>query len=125
MFEYKVKTVPTEELLKEYEDAGYYFRFQDKNYKLTSRSKSFGMIYSNAKEALADGSTVLNGKSCVSNPKDLIRWCCEFDNKFHVVIVFKGTWKEHGHDGEDVVRYEGLVDVFEYNSFIKLIGGEI
>lgn len=117
---YKVKSVATKELIKKYEEAGYYFRFQDKKQRLTWRSKSWGMIYSSAREAERDGSTVLNGKSCVSKAKDLVRWCCEFDSKFHVVIVFKGTWMEYGHDGEDVARYEGLVDVFDLDQFCEV-----
>ena len=80
------------------------------------------MIYKSAKEALRDGSEVLEGKSCVDKASRLKQWCCEFDNNWHVVIVFKGYHKGYGSDGEDVCRYDGLIDVFSYDEFCSLMG---
>lgn len=117
---YKAKTVPTLELINKYEEEGYFFRFQNPQHRLTSRSKSWGMVYGSAREAIRDGSVVLSGKSCVTKAKALMEWSCYYDNNY-VVLVFKGyDTYETGHDGEDVATYSRMVDVFSYDDFLSL-----
>lgn len=118
---YKVTEIPTIEKIKEYKNKGYFFRFQNPYYKLTSRSKSWGMIYSSAREAEKDGSTVLNGKSCVKDVTDLIEYVDRFGND-DVVLVFKGQeQQETGHDGEIVATYYKKIAVWKYEDFCNII----
>jgi hypothetical protein len=86
---------------------------------MSSRSKSWGMIYESAREAIVEGSTVLDGKSCTETAWELMRWHEEFD-KDYVVVVFAGQENGNGHDGETVAIYEHKIDVFSYKDFVGL-----
>lgn len=104
-----------------------YYRFQDKNQKLTSRSESWGMIYGSRQEArraykeegLDPDDAVLPGKSCVSKLKDLDQWSPYYDNDY-VILAFKGTdTGVVGHDGEIVATYHKKVATFSMEDYRK------
>lgn len=99
-----------------------YFRFQCLDWEV--RSYSCGMIYSNAMEALEDGSTVLDGKSCVSNWRQLYQFKDSFDADF-AVMAFNGQYNGTGHDGEDVVSPDELVAVYDFCKFLEILDSEI
>lgn len=120
---FTVKTKPTTELLKTYMDKGYYFRFQNPKRALNRDSKSWGMVYSSEKEALEDSSTVLEGKSAVINPTDLVDYIQQYDDSY-VVLVFDGERTGYGHDGELAVKFEKEIDVFSRTEFYDLFRNE-
>ena len=99
-----------------------YFRFQCLDW--APREVSHGMIYANAEEALEDDSTVLDGKSCVSNWRQLRQFADSFDSDF-AVLVFTGQHNGTGHDGEDVVIPDEFIAALDYNRFMEIIDEEI
>lgn len=116
-FSYKVDSKPTMELIEELNNRkDIYFRFHDPSIRMTYKSKSWGMIYSSAREAEADGSEVLEGKSCESTIEDLMAHVDQYDKDF-VVIAFVGDYNGIGTDGECVAKYRGKVAVFEFEDF--------
>jgi hypothetical protein len=108
------------ELLRELsKQKNVFFRFHDPKRRLSSRSKSWGMVFESEREALSCGSTVLNGKSCVKDAEKLMEWKRSFDNSY-VVVAFEGQdTKEEGHDGEMVATYYKKVKCFSYEDFIN------
>ena len=109
------------EILNKFSDDSCYFRFQCIDWEVGTQS--FGMIYSSAEEAIEDGSTVLDGKSCVDDWRKLYQFMEWFNNDFPV-MVFKGEHTGYGHDGEDVVIPEELIACIDYNSFCELVAFE-
>lgn len=116
-FSYKVDSKPTMELIEKLnEDRNIYFRFHDPSIRMTYKSKSWGMIYSSEREALADGSEVLDGKSCMDTIEGLMSYIDSYD-KDYVVMAFIGDYNGTGSDGECVCRYSGKVAVFDFEEF--------
>lgn len=108
------------ELLRELsEQKNVFFRFHDPKRRLSSRSKSWGMVFESEREALSCGSTVLNGKSCVKDAEKLMEWKRNFDDTY-VIIAFEG-WDtgETGHDGEIVATYYKKIKCFSYQDFVS------
>lgn len=113
-FSYKVDSKPTMELIEKLnKDNNVYFRFQDPSIRLTYKSKSWGMIYSSAKEALADGSEVLDGKSCMDTIEGVMSYVDAYD-KDYVLMAFVGDYNGTGSDGECVCKYNGKVAIFDF-----------
>ena len=101
-----------------------YFRFQCLDWAV--RDYSCGMIYSDAEEAVEDGSTVLRGKSCVRNWRQLYNFMDSFgDGKYFAVLVFSGQWVENGHDGEDVVSPDKFLAAFNAAKVMALLEDEV
>lgn len=98
-----------------------YYRFQDKKYEIGTQS--WGMIYSSPEEAIEDGSTVLNGKSCCSTARKARGFASEFDNDA-VVLVIKGWFVEVGHDDEDVVEIEEVLEIWSRKEFMEFMDYE-
>lgn len=98
-----------------------YFRFQCLDW--APREVSHGMIYADAEEAIEDGSTVLEGKSCVSNWRQL-REITEYFSKDFAVLVFTGYHNGTGHDGEDVVTPDTFIAALDFSKFIQLLAEE-
>ena len=116
---YKVNNVPTIEKIRLYdEDNNKYYRFQEKGLEIGT--KSWEMLYSTEEEALEDGATVLNGKSCCSTATKLHGFRFEFDADYHV-LVLTGQFVEVGHDDEDVVDVEEIVEIWSYEDFCKMV----
>lgn len=117
---YKVTGVPTEELIEKYSnDSNIFFRFQEPHQRLTSRSKSWGMIYETEREAIADGCEILPGKSCMDTLEGLWKWAQYFDDDY-VVLVFEGKdTGATGHDGEYVATYYKKVAVWSMEDVTK------
>ena len=68
---YEVNNKPTIDKIENFDDErNTYYRFQNKDWEMGTQS--WGMIYSSPEEAIEDGSTVLNGKSCCSTAKELL-----------------------------------------------------
>lgn len=100
-----------------------YFRFQCVDW--APRRNSYGMIYANAKEARADGGTVLPGKSCVKSWRDLWEHTDSFgDGTDFAVLVFSGKHVGYGHDGEDVVTPDKFIAAFDGKRFFEILGEE-
>lgn len=117
-FSYRVDRKATMELIEELNNNdNIYFRFHEPNIRMTYKSKSWGMIYSSAKEAEANDSEVLEGKSCTDTIEELMQWAHHYDNNY-VVIAFVGDYIGVGSDGECVCKYKGKVAVFEYEDFV-------
>mgnify|MGYP000949121394 CR=1 FL=1 len=96
-----------------------FFRFHDPNRRISSRSKSWGMIFESAQEALSCDSTVLDGKSCTGKAEELMSWKQEFDEDY-VIIAFVGcNTRETGHDGETVATYYKKLKCFSYSDFVN------
>jgi hypothetical protein len=127
--QYKVNGAPTKEDIEKFDnDEHIFYRFQNPYIRLTSRSKSWGMIYDSEREArkaykdddLNPDDAILNGKSCMPTFEEIISYSQYYSND-DVLLVFNGTDTfETGHDGEYVATYEGkvavwsMVDVNEY-----------
>ncbi|MCK9327856.1 MAG: hypothetical protein M0P69_20340 [Bacteroidales bacterium] len=100
-----------------------YFRFQCLDWEV--RDYSCGMMYADAEEAIEDGSTVLNGKSCVRNWRQLDAFSDSFgDGTDFVVMVFSGYRVGEGHDGEDVVTPERFLAAFDATRFLDILEEE-
>jgi len=116
---YKVNSAPTIEKIRMYdEDRDTYYRFQE-NY-LEMGTKSWGMIYSTPEEAIEDGSTVLNGKSCCSTARSLHGFRLEFMADVRV-LVLTGQFVEVGHDDEDVVDVAEILEIWDYTEFCNMV----
>lgn len=117
---YKVTGKPTPEQIEKFDnDEHIFYRFQNPHRKLTSRSKSWGMIYSSAKEAETDGYEVLPGKSCTDTFNSLLNWLQYYD-KDYVLLIFKGyDTRVTGDDGEYVAEYNNKIAVWDYNEAIE------
>ena len=124
---WNVTGTATEEKVNKYNADKYvYFRYQDKDYELGS--KSWGMIYGSEEEAreayIEDGlnpdDAILNGKSCCSDSDTALSFASEFDESVNVILVLTGRWVQVGHDGEDVIEVEEVLDVWDYDEFCKV-----
>jgi len=83
------------------------------------------MIYANAEEALEDGSTILPGKSCVRNWRQLGQFADSFgDGTDFAVMVFNGYNVGSGHDGEEVVTPDVFIAAFDAKNFMNILEQE-
>jgi len=100
-----------------------YFRFQCIDWAV--REISHGMIYADAEEAIEDGSTVLNGKSCVKDWRQLDQFkdSC-WDGTDFAVLVFNGSCAGDGHDGEEVVTPDTFLAAFDAKKFMDVLERE-
>lgn len=131
---YKVNGKPTKQLVDKYNnDSNIFFRFQDPHQKLTSRSCSWGMIYSSKTEAIRDykemgldpEDAILNGKSCMDTLEGLSQFTNAFDNSY-VCLVFAGKdTYETGHDGEYVATYYNKVEVWSFDDVLEYINNSL
>lgn len=117
---YKVNGVPTQELIEKLDNNdNIFFRFQEPHQKLTSRSKSWGMIYSTEREAIADGCEILPGKSCMPTFAEILRWL-DYYCKDYILLAFEGNDTGYtGHDGEYVATYYKKVAVWNFEDVKK------
>lgn len=99
-----------------------YFRFQCLDWAV--REVSHGMIYADAKDAIEDGSTVLEGKSCVKNWRSLHQFADVFDSDF-AVLVFTGHHNGTGHDGEDVVTPDTFLAALDFSRFAEILEDDL
>lgn len=100
-----------------------YFRFQCLDWE--PRECSHGMIYANAEEALEEGSSILDGKSCVKNWRQLGQFAESFgDGTDFAILVFTGNYVGNGHDGEDVVKPDFFLAAFDAKKFMAVIEQE-
>ena len=119
MSSYEVNNKPTIDKIENFDDErNTYYRFQNKDWEMGTQS--WGMIYSTPEEAIEDGSTVLNGKSCCSTAKELYNFMDYFDTDFNVLIL-EGDWVEEGHDGEDVVEVSSIKEIWSFEDFKKIM----
>ena len=100
-----------------------YFRFQCIDWEV--REISHGMIYANAEEAIEDGNTILPGKSCVRNWRQLDQFkdSC-WDGTDFAVLVFNGSLVGEGHDGEEVVTPGIFLTAFDAKKFMGVLEQE-
>lgn len=120
----------TVEDLEKFDDMeNVFFRFHDPRRRLSSRSKSWGMIYSSEAEArreykemdLDPDEAILPGKSCTDTAEELLNWITEFDNDY-VVIVFNGVdTRVIGHDGETVATYINKIKTYLIEDFYNIV----
>lgn len=127
MSKWEVNNKPSLEKINKYnEGARVYFRYQDKDYELGT--KSWGMIYGSEEEAreayeldgLNPDDAILNGKSCCYTSNEALSFASEFNESVNVVLILTGRWVEKGHDGEDVVDVDEVLEVWDYDEFCKL-----
>lgn len=117
-----VNNVPTQEKIDRInKDKDMYYRFQDSKFEIGTQS--WGMIYSTPKEAIEDGSTVLDGKSCCSTARKLNNFSQYFD-KDSVVLVITGFFVEVGHDDEDVVCVHDVLEIWSRKDFMDFMNTE-
>jgi hypothetical protein len=126
--QYKVTGTPIMEDIEKFDnDEHVFYRFQNPYIKLTSRSKSWGMIYDTEREArkaykdedLNPDDAILNGKSCMPTFEEIIHFS-QFYSKDDVLLVFYGTdTRETGHDGEYVATYYNKVAVWSMEEVDK------
>lgn len=124
---YEVNNKPTVEKIERYDDDEHtFYRFQKKDWEIGT--KSWEMIYSSEEEARecyeeagfdCEDDAILDGKSCCSTAKELMNFVCEFDNNFRV-LVLTGNCVGEGHDGEDVVDVDEIVEIWDRQEFIDL-----
>ena len=116
---YTINNQPTNEKIQSYDaNNDTYYRFQNPTH--AAGSQSWGQVYSTPEEALEDGSTILNGKSCCSTASKLYGFRHEFDNDY-VVLVLKGWYVEVGHDDEDVVDIDEVLEIWSYDEFVSKV----
>lgn len=125
---YEVNNNPTVKKINKYDDeSDVYYRFQMKDWEMGNQS--WGMIYDSAEEAreayeeegLEPEEAVLNGKCCCSTAKELYSFVDAFDSDFRILVI-SGDYVEEGHDGEDVVDVDEILEIWDFNKFIELIG---
>jgi hypothetical protein len=104
--------------LDKWQEEGY-FRFQCLDWKVGL--KSWGMIFATAKEAKEEGSTILNGKSCVSEWRQLYQFWPMFSTEDFCVLVFTGVGNGRGHDGECVVIPEKFIAALDCKQFMEIV----
>lgn len=124
---YEVNNYPTTEKIEKYDKSNnIFYRFQMKD--LEMGTKSWLIHYSNQSEALEscelDGlkpeEAILDGKSACSTAKELTSWSYLYYDDFRV-LVLNGDKIGIGHDGEDVVDVSKIIEVWDFNDFIKLM----
>lgn len=124
---YEVNNKPTLEKIEKYnEDRFIFFRYQMKDWEMGEQS--WGMIYSTAEEAIEncedDGLTedeaVLDGKSACNTAQELFSFSRMFDKDFRV-LVLNGKSVGTGHDGEEVVEVDEILEIWDYEEFDKLM----
>lgn len=124
---YEVNNKPTLEKIEKYnEDRYIFYRYQMKDWEMGTQS--WGMIYSSAEEAIEccedDGLTpdeaVLDGKSCCRTADELFGYSGNFDKDFRVLVV-SGRSVGEGHDGEDVVDIDEIIEIWDYTEFDELM----
>jgi hypothetical protein len=102
-----------------------YFRFQCLDWEV--RDYSCGMMYADAAEAVEDGSTILKGKSCVRDWRQLDACSDSFgDGTDFAIMVFSGyrVGEGEGHDGEEVVTPEIFLAAFDAARFLDILEKE-
>lgn len=122
---YNVNGKPSKEKIEKYNEDRYtFFRFQNKDWEMGN--KSWGMIYSSEEEARehyeddgfeSEADAILDGKSACSNAEDLMNFCSCFDSNYRVLVI-NGSCVGEGHDGEDVVDVDEIVEVWDSDEFI-------
>jgi hypothetical protein len=113
---YKITGKPTVEKLNEYScDDNMFFRFQNPLREIGE--ESWGMIYKTKEEAIEDGCTILNGKSCCWNATDFAEYLPYYNNSY-VIMIVKGFYVKDGHDEEPVVDISKIVEVWDYDDFV-------
>ena len=124
---YEINNKPTMEKIEKYnEDRFTFFRYQMKDWEMGDQS--WGRIYSTAEEAIEncedDGLTedeaVLDGKSACNTAKELFGFSCMFDKDFRV-LVLSGKSIGTGHDGEEVVDVDEILEIWDYEEFDNLM----
>lgn len=105
-----------------------FYRFHNPNRRLSSRSESWGMIFSSKAEALRDAresgldeeDAILPGKSCMPTFKEIFDFVDQFD-KDYILIAFQGRdTRITGHDGEYVATYQKKVACFSFEDVLDL-----
>lgn len=116
---YEISSQPTAEKIESYNGReNIYYRLQHKD--LEMGSKSWEMIYTTEGEALEDGATVLNGKSCCATAAELKHYSSyhgDFGDDYVVLILF-GFHEEWGHDGEPVITVEDVEEIWSREEFL-------
>ena len=124
---YEVNNKPTLGKIEKYnEDRYIFFRYQMKDWEMGYQS--WGMIYSTAEEAIEncedDGLTedeaVLDGKSACNTAQELFGFSGMFDKDFRVLVV-SGKSIGPGHDGEEVVDVDEILEIWDYEEFDNLM----
>lgn len=124
---YEVNNKPSIEKIENYDNDNYiYYRFQMKDWEMGTQS--WGMIYNSAEEAIEncedDGLTedeaVLDGKSACFTAKELMDFVCQFDKDFRV-LVLNGNRVGEGHDGEDVIEVNEVLEIWDFDEFTNLM----
>lgn len=115
---YKITGKPTVEKLNDYNyDDNMFYRFQNPMHEMGE--ESWGMIYKTREEAIEEGCTILNGKSCCWNVDDFTEYLSYYNNDY-VVMIVKGWYVENGHDKEPVVDISEIVEVWDYDKFVEV-----
>lgn len=126
---YEVNNKPTLEKVEKYNEDRYtFFRYQMKDWEMGNQS--WGMIYSTAEEAIEncedDGLTedeaVLDGKSACNTAQELFGFSGMFDKDFRVLVI-SGKSVGTGHDGEEVVDIDEILEIWDYEEFDNLMIG--
>lgn len=126
---YEVNNKPTLEKVEKYNEDRYtFFRYQMKDWEMGNQS--WGMIYSTAEEAIEncedDGLTedeaVLDGKSACNTAQELFGFSGMFDKDFRVLVI-SGKNVGTGHDGEEVVDIDEILEIWDYEEFDNLMIG--
>ena len=124
---YEVNNQPTIEKIERYDDDYFtFYRYQCKYWEMGTQS--WGMIYSTAEEAiesceddgLSEDEAVLDGKSCCSTAKELLSFSSYFNKDFRVLVV-SGRSVGTGHDGEDVVDIDEILEIWDSEEFENLM----
>ena len=125
---YEVNGKPSLEKIFQYnEDRFAFFRFQNKDWEMGN--KSWGMIYSSEEEARecyeddgfeCEDDAILDGKSACSTAEELMNFCSCFDSNYRVLVI-TGTSVGEGHDGEDVVDVDDVLEVWDSDEFINFM----
>ena len=129
MKKWNVNNKPTEEKLNKYDnDKHIFYRVQDRDYELGT--KSWGMIYGSEEEAreayeedgLNPDDAILNGKSAWGTAREMHQYAISrFDSMTDVILVISGDYVEEGHDGEDVVDVDEVLEVWDLDEFLDMV----
>jgi hypothetical protein len=82
------------------------------------------MIFATEEEAKEEGSNALDGKSCVSEWRQLYQFWPMFSTEDFCILVFAGTINGLGHDGECVVAPEEAIAVLDCKRFMEILETE-
>lgn len=125
---YEVNNKPTVDKIEKFdENRNIFYRLQNKNYEMGT--KSWGMIHDTEEEARycyeedgfeCEDDAILDGKSACYTANELSNYLGSYSENNTVVLILDGRSVGEGHDGEDVVEVDSILEIWSYEDFCNM-----